>query len=68
MQPPPTHAEHAEPIHRVAAPSAPPAPAPDAKTLHSEDLLQGRSSVALLHKGMRYTLHHTRQGKLILTK
>ena len=64
MQPPPTQAKHTGPIHRVAARSAP----PDVKTLHSEDLLQGRSSVALLHKGMRYTLHHTRQGKLILTK
>jgi hemin uptake protein HemP len=47
---------------------APSAPKHSATPVNSEDLLQGKASVTLLHKGMRYTLRHTRQGKLILTK
>lgn len=36
--------------------------------LHSEVLLQGRSSLAIDHEGTRYTLRTTRAGKPILTK
>jgi hemin uptake protein HemP len=46
----------------------PGAPKPGATPVRSEDLLQGQDSVTLLHKGACYTLRHTRQGKLILTK
>lgn len=36
--------------------------------LASNELLQGRSSIAIDHQGMRYILRATRTGKLILTK
>jgi hemin uptake protein HemP len=62
------------PIQRALATQAQAhAPAPSSPKhrttpVNSEDLLQGKDSVTLLHKGMCYTLRHTRQGKLILTK
>ena len=36
--------------------------------LHSNDLLQGRKTVAIAHNGLVYRLQATRLGKLILTK
>ncbi|WP_035059739.1 hemin uptake protein HemP [Andreprevotia chitinilytica] len=36
--------------------------------LDSRTLLQSQSAVVIEHKGVRYTLRETRQGKLILTK
>ena len=36
--------------------------------LDSQDLLEGRSLVRILHHGMVYRLRATRQGKLLLTK
>ena len=36
--------------------------------LHSNDLLQGRKTVAIAHNGSVYRLQATRLGKLILTK
>ncbi len=36
--------------------------------LDSQDLLRGRSAVAITHNGALYRLQTTRQGKLILTK
>ena len=35
---------------------------------HSNDLLQGRKTVAIAHNGSVYRLQATRLGKLILTK
>ena len=34
----------------------------------SEDLLQGRRRLIIEHDGAEYTLHLTRQNKLLLTK
>lgn len=48
------------------AKDAQPHPAP--ALLDSQDLLQGRSAVAIAHNGAVYRLQTTRQGKLILTK
>lgn len=50
----------------AAAPSA--AQARTAPVLRSEDMLQGQSSVEILHAGARYRLSVTKMGKLILTK
>ena len=36
--------------------------------LSSDDLLQGRKTVAIAHNGFVYRLQATRLGKLILTK
>ena len=36
--------------------------------LDSQELLQGRTAVAIAHNGALYRLQTTRQGKLILTK
>ena len=36
--------------------------------LRSDDLLQGRKTVAIAHNGFVYRLQATRLGKLILTK
>lgn len=36
--------------------------------LRSDDLLQGRKTVAIAHNGLIYRLQATRLGKLILTK
>ena len=46
---------------RGAAPAAPLA-------IRSEDLLQGRGEVRILHNGEQYRLTVTRSGKLILHK
>ena len=37
-------------------------------TLHSEDLLAGRTEVWIEHRGERYRLRLTSSGKLYLTK
>jgi hemin uptake protein HemP len=66
MQTPPSPPTQRPQAHtQLPAPST---PRPKATLVRSEDLLQGKDSVTLLHKGMCYTLRHTRQGKLILTK
>jgi hemin uptake protein HemP len=39
-----------------------------ARTLCSDELLQGGRSVAIRHNGAVYRLQATKQGKLILTK
>ncbi len=39
-----------------------------AQTLNSDDLLQGKKTVAINHNGAIYRLQATRLGKLILTK
>ncbi|MOA22647.1 Hemin uptake protein hemP [compost metagenome] len=36
--------------------------------MDSNDLLQGRKSITILHNGMPYRLQATKLGKLILTK
>jgi hemin uptake protein HemP len=43
-------------------------PQPHPDHWRSEELLQGRTRVHIEHQGQTYCLHHTRQGKLILTK
>ncbi len=40
----------------------------EARVLHSDALLQGRSHVLIAHNGEMYQLRATRLGKLILTK
>ena len=55
------------------SPSAPCPPeqagvGPSSPVLASQQLLQGRSVVAIAHNGTVYRLQATRQGKLILTK
>ena len=63
----------------MSAPARPalasrPAPEPAAATpagqppLDSQQLLQGRRELQILHQGEIYRLQQTRQGKLILTK
>ncbi|WP_081413082.1 hemin uptake protein HemP [Chitinilyticum aquatile] len=37
-------------------------------TLHSHQLLNGQRQVVIEHRGERYILRETSQGKLILTK
>ena len=39
-----------------------------AQPLDSQQLLQGRRELQILHQGQIYRLQQTRQGKLILTK
>lgn len=39
-----------------------------AQALNSQELMQGRKTVAISHNGSVYRLQATRQGKLILTK
>lgn len=41
---------------------------PERRRLRSDDLLGGQREVLIEHAGDCYTLRHTRQGKLILTK
>ena len=58
--------------HKVAGSSqpqrtAPCEQAPDAP-IDSQQLLQGRREVAIMHLGTRYRLQATRTGKLILIK
>ena len=38
------------------------------QALSSQELMQGRKTVAISHNGSVYRLQATRQGKLILTK
>ena len=45
-----------------------PVAAEAARTVHSEELLQGRKAVEISHNGAIYRLQATRLGKLILTK
>ncbi len=55
---------------RPNAPQAEP-PSTDplaAQALNSQELMQGRKTVAISHNGSVYRLQATRQGKLILTK
>ncbi len=44
------------------------APALPKRRVASDDLLAGRDEVIIEHAGQEYHLHHTRAGKLILTK
>ncbi|WP_338910632.1 hemin uptake protein HemP [Mycetohabitans rhizoxinica] len=70
----PMRSSAAQPGDRHAAPAlATPAPQPMGTThaahaLQSDDLLQGRTHVSILHNGETYQLRATRLGKLILTK
>ncbi|MBE9610920.1 hemin uptake protein HemP [Chitinilyticum piscinae] len=48
-------------------PNTPPA-ASTGTTLHSHQLLQGQRQIVIEHRGERYILRETSQGKLILTK
>ena len=50
------------------APAAPGAREPRRPPLPSEQLLQGRRLVEIVHNGEVYRLQATRLGKLILTK
>ncbi|MEN9903866.1 MAG: Hemin uptake protein hemP [Pseudomonadota bacterium] len=65
----------------MMAPAACPAPASGAQALQagqpgqvadapidSQQLLQGRQEVVILHQGQAYRLQQTRAGKLILVK
>ncbi len=46
-----------------------PAPAgPPRRVVRSEDIMKGRSEIAIAHGGEEYRLRVTRNGKLILTK
>lgn len=38
------------------------------RVLHSEEIFGGGREVVIVHRGMRYRLLETRQGKLILNK
>lgn len=54
---------------RVRAQScAAPGAAEPARVLRSEAIFDGDREVVILHRGMRYRLLQTRQGKLILNK
>lgn len=44
------------------------APPTTEATIESAELLRGRNSVTIEHRGTRYRLQETRAGKLILTK
>ena len=44
------------------------APAAALAAIRSEQLLQGRKQVEIIHNGAVYRLQATRQGQLILTK
>jgi hypothetical protein len=48
--------------------SQPSEPAAALAAIRSEQLLQGRKQVEIIHNGAVYRLQATRQGKLILTK
>ena len=37
-------------------------------TLSSHEILRGRRKITINHEGVEYTLHLTRQNKLLLTK
>lgn len=41
---------------------------PPVRTISSEELLQGRREVFIIHRGQVYRLLHTRNDKLILQK
>ncbi|MEM7189960.1 MAG: hemin uptake protein HemP [Pseudomonadota bacterium] len=43
-------------------------PPPAPRLIDSEELLQGRKRITINHEGTEYTLHLTRQNKLLLTK
>ncbi|WP_338926725.1 hemin uptake protein HemP [Mycetohabitans endofungorum] len=70
----PMRSSAAQPEGRRAAPAlATSAPQPvgtvhATHALQSDDLLQGRTHVSILHNGETYQLRATRLGKLILTK
>ena len=56
-------------LHSAEAPKPDRAETPAATPrLSSEDLLQGLRRVVIDHEGIQYTLHLTRQNKLLLTK
>lgn len=44
------------------------APRTVSRQVHSEELLQGRTTVEICHNGAIYRLQATKLGKLILTK
>ncbi|MEM7058142.1 MAG: hemin uptake protein HemP [Pseudomonadota bacterium] len=50
-----------QPDRNPDRPSSPP-------RLYSQDLLQGLRRIIIDHEGTEYTLHLTRQNKLLLTK
>ena len=56
--PPPATASDQPATHRQPGPPAIP----------SEQLMRGQRSITIVHRGVTYQLHATRQGKLILTK
>jgi hemin uptake protein HemP len=56
-----------QPDPRDATPQTAPTPTPE-RVVESQDLLQGRNSVTITHRGVPYRLQETRAGKLILTK
>lgn len=62
----PTPATDAPVASRDAGASAPTRSAPQA--VASEHLLQGQKTLDIDHHGVRYRLHATKLGKLILTK
>ena len=50
-------------------PCAAPAPTPESeRVVPSESIFDGAREVVIVHRGMRYRLLQTRQGKLILNK
>lgn len=53
---------------RLPGPGSAPAAAPALAGVTSDSLLAGRSQVWIQHRGERYLLRETRNGKLILTK
>lgn len=46
----------------------PATPEPPVRRIDSSALLDGASALEIVHRGERYLLRVTRQGKLILTK
>jgi len=58
----PTPSAQAQPVEDRPAPHATP------RQVHSNELLQGQTTVEICHNGAIYRLQATKFGKLILTK
>lgn len=56
------------PITKPCEPSAPHLESPEARLVKAMDLFGPSSVVFIEHRGERYQLRQTRNGKLILTK
>ena len=41
---------------------------PNSRSVNSQDLFDGAETLRIEHRGVTYTLHKTRNGKLILNK